>query len=254
MEIVQSRRLNSIPRLKHGFFLPGEERSLEDNLSFKSAPRETVMEARRRACGFLEIPHENLTHVYQEHGTGIWPVEQEHCGAGALTGDDQVGRGDALITQEENLPLAILIADCLPIFFSTSDAGVIGLAHAGWRGTFDEIAVKTVQRMHSEFAVDARDLNVWIGPGISVEGFTVGDDLWEKFKDRWGGYSDCFRDATTSIDLKQLNRIQLEGAGVPPGSIETSGDCTFCDRRFFSYRRDGKGSGHNMAVIMRDGR
>ncbi|MGC9326777.1 MAG: polyphenol oxidase family protein [Candidatus Hinthialibacter sp.] len=229
MEIVQSNCLKSITGLKHGFFRPGKERSLEDNLSFKSAPHEVVLRARRRACGLLEIPPENLTHVYQEHGTKIWPVTQEHRGAGALTGEDPVGRGDALITREENLPLAILIADCLPIFFAAPDAGVIGLAHAGWRGTFDEISVKTVERMRSEFGVKLQDLKVWIGPGISAEGFTIGEDLWDKFRERWGAYRDCFRESTTSIDLKRLNRRQLVEAGVSSDQIEISEDCTFSD-------------------------
>ena len=86
MELIQSRILSGIHGLRHGFFSPGTDRNIDDNLSFKNAPQEVVLRARQKACEIIGIPAEHLTHVYQEHGTIIWPVGQEHRGAGALTG------------------------------------------------------------------------------------------------------------------------------------------------------------------------
>lgn len=252
MECLQSRQLLSIQGIRHGLFFPGIERKIEDNFSFKNAPPEVVLDARRRACGLLKISYEALTHVYQDHGTTIWTVDESHRGAGALTGENQVGVGDGLITVKAEVPLSILIADCLPIFYSTRDGGAIGLAHAGWRGTYEDIAFKMVEEMQSQFSTDPSEVQVWIGPGISSRGFTVGEDVWTLFRERWGTYGDCFDPARHAIDLKQLNKFRLECAGVLAENIEVSSECTYSDPRFFSYRRDGKGSGHNMAVIVRD--
>lgn len=251
MECLQSNSLLSIPGVRHGFFYPGNGRDIQDNFSYKNAPPKMVLDARRRACGLLNIAHEALTHVYQDHGTAIWTVNESHRGSGALPGDGQVGVGDGLITGTAGVPIAILIADCLPVFYATEDGRSIGLAHAGWRGTYDEIAFKMVERMTDRFSVDSSELHVWIGPGISIRGFTVGEEVWNLFRERWGIYEDCFDPANRAIDLKRLNQYQLVQSGVLAENIDVSSECTFSDPRFFSYRRDGKGSGHSMAVIMR---
>lgn len=252
MELIQSRILSGIAGLRHGFFSPGTARNIGDNLSYKNAPQDVVWKARQKACQIIDIPAEHLTHVYQEHGTVIWPVGREHRGAGALTGDNPVGNGDGLISAEPGVPLAILIADCLPIFFSTVDTRTIGLVHAGWRGTLNDIVGVTVDKMDELYRVGPSSLVVWIGPGISKNGFRVGNDVWQLFQERWGEYDDCFDREKQSIDLKKINRYQLEIAGVLTDNIEVAEECTFGDYRFFSYRRDGKGSGHNMAVIMKE--
>lgn len=252
MEYLQSERLLAVQKLHHAFFMPGVERKIEDNFSYKNASRETVFQARRRACDKIGIPCERLTHVYQDHGVEIWTIDASHRGAGALTGENPVGVGDGLITSCADVPLAILVADCLPIFYSTKDARCIGLAHAGWRGTFDDIAGKMVEKMKINFAIDPTELLIWIGPGISRRGFAVGEDVWELFQERWERCGECYDGINRTIDLKQFNKNRLVETGVLVDNIETSIECTFCDLRFFSYRRDGKGSGHNMAVIMRE--
>ncbi len=251
MDVLQSALLKQIPGLAHGFFRPGDSTNRDANLSFKNGPAETVRAARRRACGMLGIPAEHLTHVYQEHGTVIWTVSREHRGAGALTGRDQVGPGDGLITAQSGVPLAILIADCLPVFFSAPHAEAVGIAHAGWKGTLGNIAARMAERLAAECGIGPDALRVWIGPGISLRGFTVQDDVWEPFQEAWGRYPECFDERRRGIDLKQINRLQLMEAGVPEVYIDISPDCTFSDPRFFSYRRDGAGSGHNLAVIQR---
>lgn len=251
MDVLQSALLAGIQRIEHGFFFPGTSGGIEDNLSFKNGPVEQVRQARKRACDLIGISHEDLTHVYQEHGTQVWTVEPKHKGAGALTGEHQIGCGDGMITSESGVPLAILIADCLPILFSSADGSVVGIAHAGWRGTYDNIAGRMIERMTDEYTIDPAQLYVWIGPGISIRGFTVQNDVWSLFQDRWGEYEDCYDHERCAIDLKLLNRIMLQNKGVPAHQIECADSCTFSDARFFSYRRDGAGIGHNMAVIQK---
>ncbi|MFB3788179.1 MAG: polyphenol oxidase family protein [bacterium] len=251
MEIVQSALLNQIPGLTHGFIRPGGNRNRVANLSFKNGPAETVRAARRQACGMLGIPAEHLTHVYQEHGTVIWTVSRDHRGAGAWTGRDPIGHGDGMITREARVPLAILIADCLPVFFTAPHAAAVGIAHAGWKGTLGNISARMVERLAGECGIEPAALRIWIGPGISLRGFTVQDDVWGPFQEAWGRHPECFDAVRRAIDLKQINRRQLMEAGVLDKHIDVSPDCTYSDPRFFSYRRDGAGGGHNLAVIQR---
>jgi len=251
MICIQSSIFKQIPNLSHAFFAPGDSSSKHDNLSFKNGSREAVLDARRRACELIRVHHEHLTHVYQEHGTTIYTVQSSQRGAGACTGENQIGCGDAMLTSEAGLPLAILIADCLPIFFSTANAEVVGIVHAGWRGTVEGVSIRMIERFYEEFGVLAQALRVWVGPGISKDHFEVGSEVMQPFLQQWPMYSDCFDEKNRRIDLKALNVCQLLQAGVLPQNLEVSSDCTFGDTRFFSYRREGPGMGHNMAVIQK---
>ncbi|MEW6237604.1 MAG: polyphenol oxidase family protein [Candidatus Omnitrophota bacterium] len=251
MELIRSILLDTIPRLKHGFFYPGLNGGAQDNFSFRNGSKEYVLNARERACGLLGIRHEHLTHVYQEHGSTIWNIGPAQLGAGAMNGEGQAGRGDAMIAQTPEIPLAILTADCLPIFFAHGSGQVVGLTHAGWRGTVEAIARKTVERLARDYGVAPGELFVWIGPGICGECFEVGEDVWRIFEEAWGSVNAGFHLQRRAIDLKEINRRQLVMAGVKEENIETALQCTMCDHRFFSYRRDGPGIGHNLAVIQR---
>ncbi|MBD3265593.1 peptidoglycan editing factor PgeF [bacterium] len=249
MELIQSKLLQGLSNIKHGFFRPGLQGRHAANLSFKNGAIEAVQVSRVKACQLAGIEPKHLTHVYQDHGTDIWNVTREHRGAGALTGEGQMGVGDAMITTEPGIPLAILIADCLPLFFSSRDGQVVGIAHAGWRGTVDNLAGKMVDRFDKDYNVAPQELRVWIGPGISSCCFAVKEDVWGAFADLHKTCSWGFNKKTMKIDLKTINRHQLWQAGVLKEAIEISPDCTCCQQSYFSYRREGPGFGHNMALI-----
>lgn len=251
MFILQSDALNAVPGVAHGFWGPDDSNQLTDNFSFKSGSVDDVRAARTGACGMIDVDPACLTLVYQEHGDVIHPVTQAQRGAGALEADRQVGAGDGLMTADSGVPLAILVADCIPLFFAAGDGKAVALAHAGWRGTLKAIAKRTVERMNAEYGVDPAELKVWIGPGISFDHFEVGEDTWAYFIDGWCQYNDCFDPKSRCIDLKGLNIYQLIEAGVPEDNIDEAEECTVADERFYSYRRQGAGKGHNMAVIMK---
>jgi YfiH family protein len=252
MELVQSKKLLSLQGILHGFFRPGQRERANKNLSFKNGDADAVFAARQRACSMLGMEAGNLTHVYQEHGVAIWTAETHHRGAGARDGENQMEVGDAMLTSEPLLPLAIMIADCLPLFFASKDGGLVGLAHAGWRGTLDNIASRMVQRFRDDFAVPSGDLLVWLGPAISICCFQVKDDVWLPFQERWNLVPGAFGTQSKTIGLKEINRYQLLQAGIGEEHLEISPDCTCCNPHYFSYRREGPGIGHNMAVIQRN--
>ncbi len=251
MELIQSNLLKKVTSIRHGFFGPGTTGSSLDNFSFNQGEYREVQRARQTACSQIGINSQDLTHVYQVHGTRIWKVTFSLFKESRRNGKGQLGEGDALITDCSHIPLAILVADCLPIFIAHRTGQCIGIVHAGWRGTLKGIASAAVHRMVEEFTVDPEELLVWIGPGICGETFEIGEEVWSPFYRKWGHIGEAFLPQTRTLDLKRINAYQLEKMGVKSHWIEISSESTYKDHRFFSYRRDGAGVGHNMAVIQK---
>lgn len=253
MNVLQSKLLSSLPALRHGFFYPGQSGDGPDqsnNLSFKNGELDDVLQARQNACGLIQLRHHDLTHVYQVHGTAVWKVDASQRGAGSVDGTRQIGEGDAMITNRDDVPLAVLIADCLPVLLVDKHCTAIGIVHAGWRGSLDGIVPKTVASMQRDYGIEPQDLLVWIAPGISHQHFEVGREVWEQFEEKWGQHRDIFHERESLyLDIKRLNLHQLVSCGVLTETIDISPDCTYARRDMFSYRRDGAGVGHNMAVI-----
>lgn len=152
---------------------------------------------------------------------------------------------DAYVTNEKGLPIAIRTADCVPVFIYDPHRRVIGLAHAGWRGTYKKIAAKTVQRMQEKFQSQPGDLKIVLGPSIRECCYQVG----EEFRDYFPSFV-CDRGGYLYADMVGANRDQLINAGVSPGNILDSGKCTCCDKNYFSFRRDGKKAGRMISVMM----
>jgi len=149
---------------------------------------------------------------------------------------------DGLITNLRGVLLTTIHADCLPVYFFDPMKNVIGLVHAGWRGTCAGIAAKCVSKMCKVYGCEPENIQVHIGPGISRCCFEVGPEVYEEFKENWD-FIDEFAEAKGDkyyIDLKGINRRQLEELGVPAANIEASSHCTCCEPdTFCSYRREG---------------
>ena len=138
---------------------------------------------------------------------------------------------DSLVTDTKNLWIGVLTADCLPIFLIGD--GVVGIVHAGWRGTLKGIAFNTVSYIRRF----SRIRKAILGVGICGNCYEVGRDVYELFP--WK-YRECFRHTGENkflFDLKKANTIQLKAAGVPV--IEDLNLCSICNNdRFFSYRKE----------------
>ena len=152
---------------------------------------------------------------------------------------------DAFITNQQNLPVAIRTADCVPVFIYDPVAKVIGLAHAGWKGTHSHIAVKIAQRMVNEFGCQWYNIRIALGPAIRACCYQVGNEFREHFPE------DVFeRDGHLYVDIVAANRRQLIQTGVRPDNIYDSGVCTYCSSNYFSFRRDGAKSGRMISIMM----
>lgn len=160
---------------------------------------------------------------------------------------------DALITDDFGVALTVFSADCTPILLHDPVTGAIGAVHAGWRGTAQNIAAKTVEAMCRTFGSHAENIRAAIGPCISQCCFETNADVPEAMRAAFG------REAEESIrpvgekyyvNLKQLNALSLSRAGVK--QIDIADECTCCQPdRFWSHRRVGNGRGSLAAVILR---
>ena len=152
---------------------------------------------------------------------------------------------DAYITNEKNLPIAIRTADCVPVFIFDPSHHAIGLAHAGWKGTYKEIAAKTVQKMQKKYGSKASSLKIVLGPSIRECCYQVGEEFLDYFPSHINE-----RDGHLYADVVGANRDQLLKAGVQQENIVDSGICTCCNKNYFSFRRDGEKSGRMISLMM----
>jgi len=152
---------------------------------------------------------------------------------------------DAYITNEKKLPIAIRTADCVPVFIFDPVRRVIGLAHAGWKGTYKAIAAKTVQKMQEKFSCQPSDLKIILGPSIRQCCYQVG----EEFRDYFPAHVHD-RGGHLYADVTGANRDQLLKVGVRPENIQDSEICTCCDKNYFSFRRDGAKAGRMISLMM----
>lgn len=199
-----------------------------------------VAENRRRLAATLALPSEPIW-LDQVHGRDVIDVA-----APALPTNGHRPRADASVTRTPGVVLAIQVADCLPVLFSSRDGRVIGAAHAGWRGLAAGVLEATVAAM----AVPAGQLVAWLGPSIGPAHFEVGDEVREAFLASQSGAESAFvlnPRGRWQCDLPALARARLSALGL--SQVDGGGWCTAADPvRFFSHRRDQR-TGRMAALI-----
>lgn len=181
----------------------------------------------------------------QVHGSEVTVVTGKDAGRGACDNESRLPDTDALVTNEANICLMILTADCVPVLLFDPKRRAIAAVHAGWRGTDAGIVGKTVRLLQECYGSDPRDILAGIGPAIGKCCFEVGEEVANVFRDR---YMDQVENGKQSgkfqVDLKGINYLQLLEAGVEAGNIERSDICTVCrSHDFFSFRHMGVAAG-----------
>lgn len=215
---------------------------------------ETCVAANRaKLCADWQIQPDRLFIPRQVHGTAIAEIDGPFL---ALPAEEQarcLDGVDALTTALPHCCIAVSTADCIPILLHDTRTRAMAAIHAGWRGTVAGIVPLAVQQMHARYGTQGCDLRAAIGPGISLEAFEVGDEVWHEFH-RAGFPMERIarRQEKWHIDLWEANRLLLVEAGVPTDGIELAGICTYGQcHRFFSARRLGIQSGRILTGILR---
>jgi len=159
---------------------------------------------------------------------------------------------DALITNQKEVILTILTADCVPILLYDPVEEVIAIVHAGWKGTAKEIAKKCVDQMSTRFGCKPSNIYAGIAPSIGACCYEVGEDVATHFTHLPYAYRQ--KETKYMLDLPTINQKQLCHAGIPQAHIEMSHLCTSCEvERFFSYRKENGCTGRFMSMIMMKG-
>ena len=222
---------------------------------------DAVLENRAVVSQILGFEPESFTLAGQVHGSGVAVVRTRDRGRGAVIEDDALRDTDAMITGEADIPLAVLVADCAVVSFYDPGKNVIGIAHAGWKGTLGRVAEKTVAAMAGAYGSKPADVVAGVSPSIGVCHYEVGRDVVDAYREAFGNEAARFlvEDPRGSfrLDLTEANTRQLLEAGIPADQIETSSLCTACTPElFYSYRRDGSRTGRfaGIVVLHRTGR
>ena len=153
------------------------------------------------------------------------------------------GEADGMITEQKEIFLGVLTADCVPILFSDLSRRVTAVVHAGWRGTMAGLVAKMVAHLRDRYHVELDALEVALGPAIGPCCYEIQNDVSAPLLAKWKGFTEQSlqsRNGKQFLDLRTLNTLQLQESGVPPAQIFTLGPCTACaSDEFYSYRRDG---------------
>lgn len=231
LEIITA---DSLGQTRHGFFTRrgGASSGVFAGLNCgtgSSDQSEIVAINRARVADAMEVPNEHLVTVHQTHSADVEVVD------GPLS--DPRPQADAMVTKTSGVALAILTADCQPVLFSDGDSGVIGAAHAGWRGALDGVLEATVEAMVGLGATRDRIAAV-IGPTISQRSYEVGPEFLDAFLAENPENARFFANGENDrfhFDLPAFGLHKLRGAGV---QAEWTRHCTYQDAdRFYSYRR-----------------
>ncbi len=190
----------------------------------------------RDALTLAGTPARPVITMRQVHGTRVETAQRDN--SEALIGSE----GDALVTRDSGIAIAVRVADCVPVFLFDPATRSAGIVHAGRRSTMERIAEATVRAMRERFRVVPSGLFAVIGPSAGPCCYEVDQATASAYRDR--GYPAAGR----HLDLWRGNAMQLESAGVPPANISISGHCTICGGRFHSYRATGSAA-RNLAIL-----
>jgi len=214
------------------------DRSTDFKLSDSSTPLTRAQGASlARQLGF-RLP-EILT-IRQVHGNKIIMAARPATRRSATLED-----ADGILTDRRDLVIAIRTADCLSIFLYDPQHEVIGLLHAGWRGTQQRIVAQAITLMRKQWKSNPGDLRVAFGPAIHSCCYRVGASFREHFPKetvkRKQGYF---------FDLPEANKNQLIASRVNAANILDCAVCTHCETECFSYRREGDAAGRMISLMM----
>ncbi|MDO9530431.1 MAG: peptidoglycan editing factor PgeF [Syntrophales bacterium] len=193
---------------------------------------------------------EQLFMAKQVHKDGICVLDDD---PGPVLNAKRAPDFDAIISNRPHLAIGILTADCVPVLLVDITKRVIGVVHAGWKGTSLNIAAKAVDTFVRRFSSSTTDIIAVIGPAIGRCCYQVDDIVFEAMKEdgnRESFFGKCNEKGKWMFDLPLANRLQIRNAGVPSENISLVNVCTSCRYdAFFSHRRDRGNTGRQLSFI-----
>lgn len=220
----------------------------------------TVEEGRDPAllCPKLGVSVSRFARPHQIHDIVVRRLTEAHLAMAPDKLKEYLEGVDAVVYDVRNACIGISTADCIPVVAYDVEHHCAAAIHAGWKGTVRRIVEVAVNSMTETYGTRPSQLRCAIGPGISLESFEVGDEVYAAFGDAGFQMDAIARRFPTKdlcsekwhIDLKECNRMQLISIGVQPENIFVSPLDTMTDPRFFSARRDGAKTGRMLSGIV----
>lgn len=234
--------------VKHGFFMrhggcsPTPWKSLNMATSVGDS-RENVIENRQRLARTLAIPPDRFYDVWQVHGNEVTLTDEPR------SANQSHLQSDAIATNKENIYLLMLFADCVPIILVDDAHHTVGIAHAGWKGTLNNVVASLIMRMREKYLTSPEDLSAVIGPRICRKHYPVGDEVARLAQENYDNVEVLeTKDGKSYFDLGLANEFNLRKCGVT--DIERMNICTYCQNEdWFSHRAENGKTGRFAAVI-----
>ena len=252
--LLKYKAFEEMTFIEHAFStrLGGVSEGIYESMNFKEDGEdagENIRENYRRIAAALGCDVRKMVRSQLCHGVRVHEVVPEDFGVGALAKSTLLNY-DGLITNIPGVTLVAIFADCVPLYLVDPVHKAIGLAHSGWRGTVDRIALHMIEKMHQVYKTRREDLRVAIGPCICGTCYEVGGELKEAFSKDFSGEIESrtgilFEDICKAsavrdkyqMDLRLANLMTFLAAGVPRDQIEVSDICTCCNPDLvFSHR------------------
>ncbi len=240
---------------RHGGVSKGNYAAFNINRYCGDAPEDIELN-RKSLANCLGIDVNKLIVPHQIHSDSSRIIANEYFKLPANIREQIIEGVDAVMTNELNVCIGVSTADCIPILLYDTKHHATAAIHAGWRGTVKHIVQKTIKEMGIVYQTKPQELQAVIGPGISLQNFEVGDEVYEQFANA------CFDMERIAkrfrvmqpkegelplkwhLDLKLSNRIDMETMGVLPQNIIDEGICTYDNTNdYFSARKLGVDSG-----------
>jgi len=222
-----------------------------------------VLDNRKLIASTVGFPLESWVFGQQVHGCQVEVVTLSDRGKGTVANDTALHNVDGLVTNEPGVCLGAFYADCVPLYFYDPVQRVVGLAHAGWKGTAGRIAEATILKMQQCFECVPERILAAVGPSIGICCYEVDEKVIGQIKAADGSNitdGNVFGDdkplfypsanGKYQLSLQQLNRFIMLEAGIMASHIEISSWCTSCHTElFFSHRQEHGLTGRMMAWI-----
>jgi len=235
--MIELSNLKDLPGIRHGFMTrhggvsDGLYRSLNCGLGSKD-DHAAVVENRARALRNAGLKPDSLATAYQVHSARVAVVEDNWP-------KDDRPEVDGLVTKTKGVSLGILTADCVPVLFADPESGIIGAAHAGWKGAVTGVLPETVETM-VKLGAQRACIQAGVGPAIAQKSYEVGPEFPNAFLERDPANGRYFTTSTRCrhfmFDLVGFVRDELEGLGLGAVTVAGNDTCAEADD-FFSYRR-----------------
>ena len=173
------------------------------------------------------FPQKRFVWLTQEHTRIVLPADPAAC----------CQTGDGLVTNDPETLIGVTVADCLPVFLWDAATGARALCHSGWKGT--GIVREAISLMKSRYGASPNTMRAILGPCIKSCFYAVPRERAEMFAAEFGAQAAFSRDGAWYMDIAAANKSILLDEGIR--AVHTHSECTCCDTRFSSYRRQGKG-------------